>query len=197
MITEKLLLQYGAWIERYNPKESIFQQGQFARNFYQIKSGRVLMKSINEDGKEFIQGVFQKEESFGEPPLFADISYPASAVTASDAEIMVLPKKNFLLLLAEHPSNYLVILKRLSRKLHYKSMIAQVISNEHAEDRILTLIDYMKKKSNSELQDGFKVPLTRQQIADLIGLRVETVIRTISALKKKGQIKIHSGKIIR
>lgn len=197
MIPESLLLQYGGRIEHYKNKEIILQQGNYARNFYQIKKGRIQVTTINEDGKKFIQSVFTKGESFGEPALFADISYPASAETISDTELITIPKSQFFLLLKEKPEYYLVLLNRLSNRLHYKSLISQVISNEQAEQRILTLIDYLKKKDNINEEEIYKVSLTRQQLADLIGLRVETVIRTIRILKTKGHLKIQSGKIYR
>src|SRR5680860_505029 len=194
MIPEKLLLQFGGRIDALPAGEIIFQQNQYARNFYQVKKGQVQITTINEDGKEFIQGIFQSGESFGEPPVFADITYPANALALVNIELIVISKSNFLKFLSSHPKYYLILLRRLSERLHYKATIAQVISNENAEKRILTLLDYLKKKEGIAFQDDYKVPLTRQQIADLIGLRVETVIRTISALKEKSILKVKSGK---
>lgn len=44
-------------------------------------------------------------------------------------------------------------------------------------------------------KNGYKIDFTRQQMADLTGLRVETVIRAIKALEKKGTIKIINRKV--
>lgn len=197
MIPEKLLLQYGGRIDQIENGEIVFQQQEYARNFYQIKNGQIQISTINDDGKEFIQGIMQRGESFGEPPLFADITYPGSAYAMADSELIVIPKEKFLKFLSAHPKYYLILLKRLSLRLHYKATISQVISNEHAETRILTLIDYMKKKDGIRDNEEYKVLLTRQQIGDLVGLRVETVIRTISLLKEKEILQVKGGKIIR
>lgn len=197
MIPESLLLQYGGRSEFYKLKEVILQQGNYARNFYQIKKGDIQVTTINEDGKKFSQSVFTDGESFGEPALFVDISYPASAIAICDSELIILPKLQFFLLLKENPEYYLVLLNRLSQRLHYKSLIAQVISNEQAEQRILTLIDYLKRKENVDEEETYKVSLTRQQLADLIGLRVETVIRAIQELRANGHVSIRRGKIFR
>lgn len=197
MIPEKLLLQYGGRIDPIGSGEIVFQQQECARNFFQIKKGQIRISTINDDGKEFMQGIMQQGESFGEPPLFADIVYPGSAYAMIDSELIVIPKDKFLKLLTAHPKYYLILLRRLSVRLHYKATISQVISNEHAETRILTLIDYMKKKDGVPDNEEYKVPLTRQQIGDLVGLRVETVIRTISLLKEKDILQVEGGKIIR
>ncbi|MBY5958803.1 Crp/Fnr family transcriptional regulator [Membranicola marinus] len=197
MIPEKLLLQHGGRIDHIKSGGIIFQQEEYARNFYQIKKGQVQMSTINDDGKEFIQGIMQSGESFGEPPLFVDIAYPASAHAMKQTDLIVLPKDKFLKFLSAYPHYYTVLLRRLSLRLHYKATMAQVISNEKAEKCILTLIDYMKQKEGYKEHENYKVPLTRQQIGDLVGLRVETVIRTISSLKEQNILNVQGGKIIR
>ena len=76
--------------------------------------------------------------------------------------------------------------------------MAAEMSTREPEHRVLKLIDYgiayfnFKKDAN-----GFLINFTRQQIGDLTGLRVETVIRTIKALEKKGLLKIINRKVYR
>ena len=48
--------------------------------YYQVVEGSVRMANMNDDGKEFIQGIFKQGESFGEPVLFIDMPYPATAI---------------------------------------------------------------------------------------------------------------------
>lgn len=197
MIPEELLLNHGGRLVHFSAEELVFVQDDRARNFYQIRRGQVRITTMNESGKEFIQGLFGPGDSFGEPALFADIQYPGSATTMEDSQIMVMPKSHFLDFLSAHPEYYLILLNRLSLRLHYKATIAQAISTEQAESRILTLIDYLKMKSGNKSPERYKVNLTRQQIADLIGLRVETVIRALGCLKQKNHVEIKNGKIFR
>jgi CRP-like cAMP-binding protein len=76
--------------------------------------------------------------------------------------------------------------------------MASEISSQDPEHRILRLLDYTKKHIYKlQPDEHFEVDLTRQQIADLTGLRVETVIRSCKALEKKGEIEIKSRKIYR
>ncbi|MFN7791910.1 MAG: helix-turn-helix domain-containing protein, partial [Cyclobacteriaceae bacterium] len=42
----------------------------------------------------------------------------------------------------------------------------------------------------------FAVPLTRQQIADMVGMRVETVIRTVKKLEDSGKVRLVNHKIL-
>lgn len=76
--------------------------------------------------------------------------------------------------------------------------MAPEISSQEPEHRILRVLDYLKKEIYKlEKPFSFKVDLTRQQIADLTGLRVETVIRATKALEKKKELKIKNRKVYR
>lgn len=198
MIPEELLLKYNAETKDFKKEEYIFSEKQTAHYYYQIVSGAVKMNNFNDDGKEFIQGVFYKNQSFGEPPLFIDVKYPANAVTISDSTILALSKKDLFKLLQDNPEIHLKITQSLAKRLYYKAIIASEISSQEPAHRILRFIDYLKEdvyKATGKY--SFKVDYTRQQIADILGLRVETVIRVIKSLEKNGDVKINKRKVYR
>lgn len=197
MLDESILLKYGAEIVTYHKNEIIFQKCDHARYYFQIIEGEVKMFNLNDDGKEFIQGIFSKNRSFGEPPLLSqDSTYLASAIALSDTKILKLSKDKFISLLTENPVVHLEFTKILADRLHFKSLMAAEISNNDPEAKIIALLNYLKftiyKKSNPF---EYEVELTRQQIADLTGLRVETVIRSIKQMEKKNLLKIINRKI--
>lgn len=196
MISEAILLDFGARREHFKKGETIFDKGDMPRYYYQIAEGEVKMNNYNDEGKEFIQGIFSKGKCFGEPPLFIDKPYPAGAVATTDTDVYLLPKDDFFRMLKSHPEVSLAMSLNLSQRLYYKSIMAQEISSEDAEHRIITLIDYFKE-IEGKAAEKYKVNLTRQQIADLTGLRVETVIRAIKALEKKHALIITDRKIFR
>ena len=198
MIAIDLLEKYGALKKSFDKNDIIFEEGNLPTHYYQIISGEVKMSNYNDDGREFIQGIFYKEQSFGEPPLFLNQNYPANAIAVEDAEILLLPKDNFMKLLQENATVSIKIIENLAQRLYYKSVMAAEMSTQEPEHRILKLIDHgiayfnFKKEEN-----GYLINFTRQQIGDLTGLRVETVIRTIKALEKKGFLKIINRKVYR
>jgi CRP-like cAMP-binding protein len=197
-IEEQLLLEYGAKRKDYPQGSTIFSEGDAARYYWQIQAGEVKMNNFNEEGKEFIQGIFSEGESFGEPPLLVSKSYPANAVALTDVTLLQLPQAVFLTLLYEHPETSIALNKRLSNRLYYKSVMASEISSQDAEHRLLKLIDYLKYHVEGlKENETYCVQLTRQQLADLTGLRVETVIRSIKLLEKKGALSIKDRKIFR
>ncbi len=198
MIATDLLEKYGALKKFFDKNETIFEEGNLPAHYYQIISGEVKMSNYNDDGREFIQGIFYKDQSFGEPPLFLNQNYPANAITVDNSEVLILSKSSFMKLLEENPKISIKIIENLAQRLYYKSVMAAEMSTQEPEHRVLKLIDHGIAYFNFQKdENGYLINFTRQQIGDLTGLRVETVIRTIKALEKKGFLKIINRKVYR
>jgi len=195
LISNNIALQYGASVLALKKDDVLFHEGEPANFFYQIVEGSVKMITYSQDGQEFIQGLFHEGDSFGEPPLFCDFLYPSSAVGLTDCRIIRLPKDRFFDLLKDHFSIHLGLNRILCERLRYKNMILSEISFYEPEHRILSLLRYLKSKSASN-EEPYQVPLTRQQIADMSGMRVETVIRTIKRMEEEGKIQLQDRKIL-
>lgn len=196
MVQEDILEAYNSTVIPVEKDSFVFMEGEKARHYYQVKSGSVKMVNYNDEGKEFVQGIFKKGQSFGEPPLFGNFAYPASAQALERSEIFKLSYNAFIELLQNHFDVHLKLTETLSHRLHYKAMIMSEISIHEAAHRLLTFFDYLKEE-NGKVNETYAITLTRQQLADLLGLRVETVIRSVKNLEDQGTIVIRNGKIIR
>jgi CRP-like cAMP-binding protein len=194
-ISEELLRQYGARLAKLARNEMIFGQGEPAEHVYVVASGRVKMSHYSDEGREFVQGYFTHGQSFGEPPFLAKTVYPAAAIAVEESEIWSLPYKEFLDMLRDNFEVHLGLLETLGKRLMYKSMMLSEVAVEEAEHRLRSLMSYLKRMRGFKREDEFVVPFTRQQMADMTGLRVETVIRTIKAMEQKGLLEIIEGKI--
>ena len=105
-----------------------------------------------------------------------------------------LVKDDFFEVLKAFPETHLKFTKTLSNRLFYKSLILKEVAIQSPKHRILTLLKYLKNKSNNT--GPYKIPHTRKQIAELSNLRVETVIRLIKELEKEGKLRIVERKVI-
>ena len=147
MIPDDLFQQYGARIVELARGETLFDQGTTANAFYQVRTGKVKMVSYNEQGREFVQGLFTEGQSFGEPPFFNDMPYPAAAVAVESSAVWKCGRDGFLRLLSDHPEIHLALTKVLSGRLMYKSMMLAEIAVEEAEHRLGTLIEYFRSSA--------------------------------------------------
>ena len=193
MIQEDILLAYGATFRKYTKEKCIFFEGDMPLFFYQISEGSVRMVNTFTNGKEFIQDMFKKGDSFGEPVLFINSYYPATAITNEDTIILKMAKENFIYLLHDSNEILLNLTVSLATRLYKKLTLVREISGERSIHRIFTLLQMLKKESGCA-EKKFKVELSRQHIADMLGLRVETVIRTMKKLEGEGLISIKNGK---
>ncbi len=193
MIKAALLKKHKARLCNLPKGDTAFHQGELATHFHIVKSGKIKMMSFNDEGKEFVQGYFTEGQSFGEPPFFNHLSYPAAAIAVVDSEVWRCPYESFLKLLKENFAIHLELTKVLSGRLVYKSIMLSELAVEEAEHRLTTLIEYFRKSETGQTGENYMVPFTRQQLADMTGLRVETVIRSIKSMEQKKLLRLDKG----
>lgn len=192
-MTINYLLASGFKIHTYGKGEVIYQPDARPRAVYFIKSGKVKMVTVNAEGNEFIQGIFKANEYFGEPALILNKPYLAYTIAMQDSEVILVHREAFFKLLENNPGFSMELIQNLSERLFYKSMMLEELANEQAEHRVRTLLNYLF----NDLALGAELKTTRQQLADMSGLRVETVIRTIRKLAGEGAFKLLKGKIVK
>jgi len=192
-MTIKYLLDNKFKISLYKKGDVVYECGAMPRAVYFIKSGRVKMVTVNDDGKEFIQGIFKSNELFGEPALLLHKPYLAHTIATQDSEIIAVNAEEFTGMLKENPDFSMNLIHILSNRLFYKSMMLEELANEQADHRVVTLLKHLL----ADLNSGEELKLTRQQIADMSGLRIETVIRIIKKLSVLKEFKLIRGKIVK
>lgn len=187
------LIDKGFAVKTFQKDAIIYEPGMQPRYVYFIKSGEVRMVTISDEGKEFIQGVFKAGQYFGEPALLINRPYLAFTIINKVSQIIQVSKDDFFSLIENEPGFSMSIIKTLSKRLFYKSMMLEELANEKAEHRLLTIINYLL----AEVKVGEQLKVTRQELADMTGLRVETVIRGVKSLSSKEEISMVRGKIVR
>ncbi len=194
IIDENILITWGAAVKRYAKNEVIFEEGATPRFYYQIKEGSVKMFNMNEDTREFTQGVFKTGESFGEPPLFIQELYPATAIALTDSVIFKLSKDTFFKILAEYPTIHQAFTVLFAQRVYAKSNSLRDIVNHTPEERIISFLNACKKKMQGS-DEKIQITFTRQEIANFTGLRVETVIRTLKKMEEEQKVTIDHRKL--
>lgn len=195
MIDIDLLLAWGAAYKKVSAGEMIFREGGNCSFYYQLVSGKVRWVNINDEGREFIQTIIEPGECFGELPLFDDEPYAASAIADEDSVIIRLHKITFLQLIKENPEIHFAFSKLLTERLRFKFLILKELATHNPESSISTLLSYFKEHKKNICTKCNRLKLTRQQIADMTGLRVETVIRTMRNMHSMGLLRIDKGKV--
>jgi CRP/FNR family cyclic AMP-dependent transcriptional regulator len=195
MVSEDLLLAKGAVYKKIKKGEFIFKEGAKCSYYFQLVSGMVSWINFDEEGKVFIQSIIHPGECFGELPLFDDEPYAANSIAETDSVLIQLPKTTFHQLLKERQDLLMAFTRLLAQRVRYKFLVLREFASHDPEHLIITLLNFYREKYHSTSSEPFKLNLTRQQLADMTGLRVETVIRVIKKLSDKGKLSIQRGKV--
>jgi CRP/FNR family transcriptional regulator, cyclic AMP receptor protein len=195
VIPIELFQKYKARLVTVRKDHLLIEEGEPAQDFLQVEEGQIKMFIMNPDGQEFTQGLFNPGESFGEPALLGGFPYPSSAIAMVDSKVWRLPKAEFLHLLKDNFEIHLKLDQVLCKRLQYKSMILTEVSSYDPEHRLLTVMKYYKKEQKPDPKEKVIIPFTRQQLADMTGLRVETVIRAVKKMEKEGKLALEGHKI--
>ncbi|PJJ66381.1 CRP-like cAMP-binding protein [Chryseobacterium geocarposphaerae] len=183
----------GAKIANYAKNQFVFQENTEALAYFQILTGRVKIVSQKKPGREFIHHMFNQGDCLGELFLFLKHQYSVSAIAMEDCRIFILQKSDFDLMLKDNPAILRDLYESIAESLHYTYMM-RGLALENPAEKTINLLRYLKVSNDSSTNPD-EVLLTRQEIASLTGLRVETVIRTIKQLESEGLLVITKGKI--
>ena len=195
MIDEEVLLTWGATYKALSSNDVLFYEGADCNYYYQIKEGRLRWVNIDNEGKEHLQNLVEAGDCIGELPLFDSEPYAASAISEGKSIVIRLPKNTFHQLLKANPDIHFKFSKLLTSRLRFKFFMFKEMSSHQPEKIVMSLLNYFRLKNLHICPTTQQVTLTRQQIANYTGLRVETVIRAIRHLSEKGQLAIDKGKV--
>lgn len=196
MIINQLVLEsFGAVLVEYPIADFIFKEEDYVKHYYQIVEGKIKLNNYADSGKEILQNIIEKGQSVGEYMLFLDeCRSPVNAIALTNCKVLKLSKNSFFSLLEKHSQYEINFKKTISENLHFRHIMGKS-AKQTPSMRLITLFDYLKSTQPSTLPLSFQVPLTRQEIANFIGLRVETTIKTIKKMEKEKMVKIVNRKI--
>lgn len=204
MLDKEILFDCGATIKKYKSGDYIFREGERCLFYHQLMEGEVRVISETEEGKEFLHKIIFPGNCFGELPLFDHEPYAISAVAETKSEVIILSRDKFNSLLTEDKELYPLFTNFFTKRIRFEICRLKEIASIDPKYRISSLLNYFNEERNVCVGGNntgiicsvcSKVKLTRQQIADMTGLRVETVIRTLKKMDEEGKVKIVKGKV--
>ncbi|MDF2931111.1 MAG: Crp/Fnr family transcriptional regulator [Chryseobacterium sp.] len=196
VIPENILFKYGARLKHFKADDLIFSDGEYAQYYFQIQSGIVKLNNVFEDGKEFVHGFPFEGHCFGETYLLTDKAYVISATAVSDCDIFKLEKESYENMIKLNPEYLLSVSRYTAERLHFRYLISSFLAIKDPEIKIYKLLTHLKAYFGYGEPFSFQVPFTRSQLASLVGLRVETVIRALKKMESSGLLKIDHTKIL-
>lgn len=177
----------------YEKGEVIFREGDPADRIYFIYAGRIkVVKSVG--ARDIILEILGPGEPLGAPAAFERRPFPATAMAIEPAGVLSIPEREFFQLIEQRPQITRRMLAGLTTRLIMlnKRLADMTGSAEARAARLfLTLAERMGRKNDQGVFLG--VALSRQELADLLGVTLETAIRLMSRWQKEGVVLTDEG----
>ena len=176
---------------RLKRREALFRAGDTFTSLYAIRSGVFKTRITTEDGRDQVTGFQLAGEIIGLDGIVND-HHSCDAVALEDAEVCVMPFER-----VEEISREVAVLQRhvhqvMSREIVREHGVMLLLGSMRAEERLasflLNLVARLRKRgfSSSELV----LRMTREEIGSYLGLKLETVSRTLSKFAEDGLIEV-------
>lgn len=183
--------------KRIEKKEIIFSDGEEAKGFYAVLSGKVKLYKVSPEGKEQILHVVSAPDAFAEAALYLEGTYPAFAEALSDCHLLFFPKRDFIHLIEKNPQLGVNMIVSLSHFLRKFVLLIEELSLKEVSSRIAKYLMDLSIKYSQEGKNPNEVELdlSKTQLASKLGTISETLSRTLAKMKSKGIIEVKKNKI--
>jgi CRP/FNR family transcriptional regulator len=171
---------------RYRRNQILYFEGGIAQHLFALHSGLVKIVKALDNGRDRITAVLFPGELFGLESL-TDPAYPLTAVALRDCEICAAPREDFAASLLTNPEMAIGMVRFLVGEL--KRIRKQVTDMSFKDARmkvatfLLSLISVDSPPGNGTVH--LTLPLSRQEISEVLELSPETISRTLSSLRKE------------
>ena len=172
--------------QSYQAGQVAFNQGDAVSGVYCVVAGTVALRRTDTQGNTMLVRLCHPGDSIGYRDFFANSDFTVSAEVLSEATLCHIPRSAFEKMLSTSPTLSSELTRRLAvdgDRAEESLLQANVLS---VRTRVAHLLLALKDRYGVVTDDGtlrITLPLSRQDMADLLGSRPETIARVINALE--------------
>jgi CRP/FNR family transcriptional regulator len=181
-------------IRRLRRGEVLSWEGDEADDIGNVRDGALKLTASLRDGREQILGVAWPGSLIGE--LFAD-KWTHRATALANTTICLFRRADLKTVAVRNPEVATALLQRLSSDLGSARRSILSLGRKTAGERVASLLIDIRRAAVVDATGAIQMPLNRQQMADLLGLTIETVSRKIHHLEHIGIIALIGPRLFR
>ncbi len=167
----------------------IFSEGQPSTDVWAVREGLVHIVKSGPAGREIVLEVIPPGELFGAVVALEGRPYPASAIATEATTAWRVPSALVREICQRQPTLRSAILALVTTRLRSAHERLQSVALESVEQRLARMLLVLVPKIGQQ-RDGLTVlPVTRQELADMVGSTVETTIRITSKWQRTGIVR--------
>ncbi len=167
----------------------LFYEGDARTHIYFIESGWVKLYRTLINGQRQIVGFANAGAILG---MESDVEHCNSCESITDLKIRIIPHAKLSEMLVSNPQLAGNLLNQLGHQLGAAQSQLATIGIQSAEQKIATFLLSIARLSGAGESEEFDLPMRRGEMAEFLGLRLETVSRKMSDFQKRGWIQLVS-----
>ncbi len=174
---------------RLKKGEFLFRSGESFHSLYAIRTGFFKTTVASQDGRNQVTGFFMSGELIGMDGICTH-SHSCDAVALEDSEVCELPFGHMEALSKEIPSIQTHFFRLMSREIVRDQGVMLLLGNMRAEERIAAFLLNLSQRLHHRgfAANDFILRMSREEIGSYLGLKLETVSRTLSRFHQEGLI---------
>ncbi len=183
------LLDRSRRVQPHRRGDAIFLQGDESRGVYCVESGHVLLWRIDAFGNETVFGIVAPGEIMGYRSCFAEEPHAATARALIPCRVWFISRATVDQLLDDNPAIARWFLRMIARDRGPREGLLLRGHHLPVRVRLVNLLLVLRERFAETFPDGrlvFELPLARHEIAAMLGVRPETITRTIRELEDEG-----------
>ncbi len=179
--------------KNFGRSDPIFWEGDEGAGFYIVITGKVKIYKVSAEGKEQILHVYGPGQPFGEVPVFTGEHFPANAQAVEKSRLLFFPRQEFVDLITRSPSLTLNMLALLSMRLRQFTVQVENLSLKEVPGRLASYLIYLSEEQKNP--QAVTLPLSKGQLASLLGTIPETLSRIFNKMSALGLIGVQGAEI--
>jgi len=176
---------------------TLFMEGQACRGIYILCKGRVKSSASSKEGKTLILNVAKPGEVLGLNATISGFPHETIAETGQPCQLNFVKRDDFLRFLKEHGVACMHAAKQVSHECQQAYRQIRSFTMNSAPERMARLmLDWSCDNSGTVTTHGIKVPLTHDEIGQIIGMSRVTVTHTLANFRQQRIAKIHGSTLV-
>ena len=174
-------------VRTFEAKEHLFREGDAVSHVYQVEVGHVCIYKMMSDGRRQVVDFAYPGDTIA---LGAIGEHDADAVATNRTRVRCLPVSTLRQIMRNDARLAIKLYEALSRELQAARDMLFMVTQRTATERVAAFLIALSRRNerNGEDAEEFVLPMTRNDIADFLGLTIETVSRTFTKLRCDGLI---------
>ncbi|MGP4073378.1 Crp/Fnr family transcriptional regulator [Piscibacillus sp. B03] len=165
-----------------------------------IKEGSVRIYTMNDEGKQFTYSILGPGSTFGKMKSISLNCDDAYVEAIEPTHFCSIDEQSFMSLASKYPALFQKALETLSERLQEREQRLKMMALDNCRDKVIHLLQSLHNRYNKPSQDEeyytITLPITQQELANMIGASRESVSTVLNELAEEGLVKFPKRKQI-